>query len=128
MPNVLCLDTEPETVEALRLEGYTVKTGDLRYRTGLRSLDDPPHEFDLLICDLKRPARFDIRKWGRENDNFRCKIEESVQDYIINDGGRPRPTYELIKSTQIRKPPAGTFGPSLHFSLEYSENSPKSTS
>lgn len=114
MAYIICLDTEPETVEALRSEGHTVEAGEIGYRTGKPLLVSPPHECDLLICDLKKPACFNMKNWGPGgNDNFHCKIEESITDAIIYDTfGNPQPVYEMIKHSQLPKRLPGTFGPS----------------
>ena len=114
MAYVISIDTEPETVNALRAEGHTVDLGDFGYRTGRQNLFAPPHESDLLICDLRRPACFNATNWGPNglNDNFRCKIEKSINNDMYRDtNGQLRPVYELIKPSHIGKGPPGTFGP-----------------
>lgn len=113
MTHLLCIDTEPETVQSLREAGHDVTTGELGYRTGRPLLESPPHEYDLLVCDLKRPACFDATHWGPgKNDNFHCRIEETVKDVMYRSGNsRPRPKFELIKTSQMPPRPAGTFGP-----------------
>ena len=80
MANVLCLDTEPETVAALSYAGHHVVAAPFGYRNGGRYLADAPHDFDLILCDLKNPACFDMNRWGPYggNDNF------SVLDCSIN--------------------------------------------
>jgi hypothetical protein len=84
MAYVISIDTEPETVEALRAEGHAVEMGEIGYRTGQQLLVAPPHESDLLICDLRRPACFDATNWGPgRNDNFRCKIENPSRTLYI---------------------------------------------
>jgi len=114
MAHVLCLDTEPETVQTLRAAGHIVETGEIGYRTGRPIIMTPPHEFDLLISDLRRPACFDATHWGPGgNDNFKCKIEKSINDVTyLYKNGRARPKFELIKTSQMPPRPEGTFGPS----------------
>jgi len=114
MAYVICLDTEPETIETLRAEGHHVDTGETGYRTGWPLLKVPPHECDLLICDLRKPACFNATHWGPgRNDNFQCTIEKSINDStFFGSGGRPRPVYELIHPSQMPPRPVGTFGPS----------------
>lgn len=117
MARLLCLDTEPETIEALRSIGHAVFTGEMGYRTGNRKVAVPPHEVDALIFDLKKPACFDRLKWGPYggNDNFKCTIVPSPTPEQILISGKPTPRYVVIYDSQIeneRRPrPAGTFGP-----------------
>ena len=114
MAYIICLDTEPETVEALRSEGHTVETGEIGYRTGKPLFVSPPHECDFLICDLKKPACFNMKNWGPGgNDNFHCKIEKSITDDIFyNSSAHPQPVYQVIKHSQMSKLQPGAFGPS----------------
>lgn len=113
MIQVLCLDTEPETVQAMREAGHFVATGELGFRTGRPLLTDPPHEFDLMVCDLRRPACFDATRWGPGlNSNFSCRIEPLLEDISFSGAdGRTRPKFELIRETQMPPRPVGTFGP-----------------
>jgi hypothetical protein len=74
--NVLCIDTDPETTRIIAVAGHVVVQGDIGYRTGRPNLLHPPHEYDVLICDLRHPACFDVTYWGPgKNDNFHCKID-----------------------------------------------------
>ncbi len=111
--NVLCIDTEPETVNSLESAGHNVAQGNIGFRIGFPSLTYPPHEFDLLLCDLRRPACFDTRRWGPGgNDNFHCRIEENPEDIVgCYSNGKARPGFELILPSQMPSPPPGTFGP-----------------
>jgi hypothetical protein len=73
---ILCIDTEPETVQRVKDAGYTVFNVSMGYRTGKRAFPFPaPNEVDLIVCDLKRPAYFDSTKWGpSSNNNSKCTI------------------------------------------------------
>ncbi len=59
MPDILCLDTEPETVASLRRAGHNVAEAPFGYRNGVRQLSVAPHDFDLIVCDLRNPACFE---------------------------------------------------------------------
>lgn len=111
--NILCLDTEPETIRSIKTAGHAVVEGDIGIRTGRPNLSHPPHEYDLLICDLRHPACFDVTYWGPgKNDNFRCKIEKELQDVSVRyTDGRTRPKFEIIHPSQMPPRPVGTFGP-----------------
>ena len=111
--NVLCIDTEPETVKTIEAAGHAVVQGDIGFLTGRPNLPYPPHEYDLLICDLLRPACFDVTYWGPgKNDNFRCKIEKEIEDVSVRySDGRTRPKFEIIHQGQMPQRPVGTFGP-----------------
>ena len=104
MPAVLCLDTEPQTIEALRSGGNTVAVGNLGYRTGIFSQPHPPHEFEAIICDLTKPACYDSRAWGPgQNDNFHCEIVDKPTDETYIQSGSSVPRYKLIHGKQIRE-------------------------
>lgn len=112
MARILCIDTEPETIRALRDFGHTVESGDIGYRTGAPRLSIPPHEFDLIACDLRKPACFDRLKWGEgRNDNYRAIIEPEVRDEQIRMEGTVVPRFQLIKANQLRAAPPENFGP-----------------
>jgi hypothetical protein len=114
MANVLCIDTEPETAQAIAIAGHDVEQGELGFRTGRPLLRHPPHEFDLLVCDLRKPACFDKTFWGPgKNDNYRCKIEKETEGpgaWYLDRGGIPRSKFEIIHPTQMATVPPGTFG------------------
>lgn len=113
---VLCIDTEPETVKWLKLAGHRVSDVQMGYKTGTRSFVSPaPHEVDVIVCDLKRPACFDAFDWGpgSGNDNFRCKVIpwESVSDTYRQIGNRISAQHQVIRESQLPKVIPGTFGP-----------------
>jgi hypothetical protein len=76
MAEILCLDTEQRTVAALQAAGHSVLSAPFGYRTGMRYLHRPPQELDLVVCDMRRAACFDVRRWGPYggNDNYKCTI------------------------------------------------------
>jgi hypothetical protein len=116
MANVLCIDTEPETAQAIADAGHDVERGELGFRTGHPALRHPPHEFDLLVCDLRKPACFDKTFWGPgKNDNYRCKIEKPIEGagaWYLDRGGILRSKFEIIHPSQMPAAPPGTFGAS----------------
>lgn len=74
MPRVLCIDTEPSTVGLPGSAAIDVVVGEIGYRTGQPDLRTPPHEVDLILCDLERAACFDRLWWGPgKNDNIQAK-------------------------------------------------------
>ena len=112
---ILCIDTEPEVSARLKEAGYTVFDVSMGYRTGKRGFHFPaPHEVNLIICDLLRPACFDRAKWGPgANDNFRCTIlpyEQVSNRFTVVDGKR-RPLHRVVYESQLGKQVPGTFGP-----------------
>ena len=113
MARVLCIDCEPETVAGIKAAGYGAVSVELGYRTGKRNFVAPPHEFDLMVCDLKKPACFDSKDWGPHgrNDNFRCTIVEAVSGEAYLRNGRLYYRHRLIQETQLPPVIPGTFGP-----------------
>jgi hypothetical protein len=104
MPLVLCLDTEPQTIEEIRSGGNTVAVGNLGYRTGTLDQPHPPHEFEAVVFDLKNPACFDARNWGPGgNDNFHCTIVPNPTDETFIQSGASVPRFKLIQGKQIRE-------------------------
>jgi hypothetical protein len=111
MADILCLDTERETVWALSNAGHRVVAAPFGYGDGGRLLADPPHDFDLILCDLRDAAYFDMDRWGPYggNDNFKCTIIRSQQfalkqSLLNRDPKRAAsttPRYRLIMETQI---------------------------
>lgn len=124
--NILCIDTEPETIKTIEAAGHTVAQGDIGFRTGRPNLSHPPHEHDVLICDLRRPACFDVTYWGPgKNDNFRCKIEKEIEDVSVwYSDGRTRPKFEIIHPSQMPPRPGGTFGPTEVFTAVHKAGLP----
>lgn len=121
MTDVLCLDTEPGTVERLRGSGVNVVSAPFGYRNGIRYLPNPPHDFDLIVCDLTRPACFDISKWGPDggNDNYKCTVLQGTQidwssRYIsaeYNLAPKEELLHRLVYETQIEHMnPGSPFG------------------
>jgi hypothetical protein len=120
MADILCLDTVPETVNALQRAGHTVLSAFFGYRNGYRLLKRAPQDFDLIVCDLRQPACFDISRWGTlGNSNFSCTIIPDDQvnwnsRSIIRNGGVPTEEiiHRLIYETQIeRMNKPSPFGP-----------------
>lgn len=105
MVSVLCLDTEPETIDALLAGGHEVSSGELGYRKGLFRQPYPPHEFEAVVCDLKKPACFDSLDWGpgASNNNFQCKLVDQPTDQRIIQSGSSVPRYKLIQGQQIKE-------------------------
>ncbi len=122
MADILCLDTTPSTTKALQASGHTVVASLFGYSVGYRSLTESPQDFDLIVCDMRHPACFDMFKWGPYggNDNYRCKIvppsDVTWETRLVQHGmtGTPREDvrYALIQESQIEhmnKP--SPFGP-----------------
>ena len=109
MSDILCLDTEPETIAALREVGHNVVSVPFGYRDGLRSLHVPPQDFDLILSDLKQPACFDSLAWMHRNDNYKCEIvppdELTWEPRYISNGPGQAPKkdcrYRMIQESQI---------------------------
>lgn len=112
MPRILCIDTEPSTVQSLQAAGHEVATGEMGYRTGVPVLSNAPHEFEAIVCDLREPACYDSLDWGPgRNDNFRCKIVKAIPLLAQLLDGQSRPRYRIIEATQLPKLARGMFGP-----------------
>jgi hypothetical protein len=113
MADVLCLDTEQDTVSSLIAAGNHVVSASFGYANGYRSLEDAPQDFDLVVCDLRVPARFDMYRWGPfdGNDNYRCTIipqsELTWERRLVlrNPSATPQEElrYRLIYETQIER-------------------------
>jgi hypothetical protein len=113
MARVLCIDCEPEMVTAIKGKGHSVASVELGYRTGKRNFLSPPHECDLIVCDLKKPACFDSTDWGPggRNDNYRCALVDVVSNHAQLRDGHLRYKHRLIQETQLPPIIPGTFGP-----------------
>lgn len=112
MPKVLCIDTEPSTVQFIQAAGHEVVAEEVGYRTGVPSLSTPPHEVDAIVCDLRRPACYDSVDWGPgRNSNYQCRILKEVPIFQFPDGPRG-PRYRIIEATQFPKLAGAMFGPS----------------
>ena len=122
MSDILCLDTEPETVNMLKANGHSVTQAPFGYRDGIRYLHVAPHDFDLIVCDLRNPACYDEDKWGPYggNDNYKCRVvprkELTWETRLISRGpgsfAVERYRYHLISETQVeRMNPTTPFGP-----------------
>jgi hypothetical protein len=59
MAHILCIDTDVATTTALSEDGHALTSQSLGYVDGRPNLKVPPHEVDLIVVDLKRPACFD---------------------------------------------------------------------
>src|SRR5438552_3530326 len=112
MPRVLCIDTEPTTIAAIESDGHEVQVGQAGYRTGQSRQSHPPHEFDAIVCDLKKPGCFDRNWWGPgKNHNMSVRL---VTDLTLKDnhgkGVSKNPRFVLIRSDYL-KPPMHHFAP-----------------
>lgn len=94
-------------------------TAEMGYRTGQRSFPAVPHEFDLIVCDLRRPACYDMKRWGLGNDNYHVEVVPypEVSGEVIS---RPttsfgtvqyQPRFRLIDEMQIEKASGEVVGP-----------------
>jgi predicted nucleotide-binding protein len=91
---------------------HVVSSVQLGYRTGRRSFPVAPHEYDLMVCDLKKPACFDLTRWGPGgNNNQHCTIVDAVSDEVLRQGDEFRFKYQLIQESQLPSIMPGTFGP-----------------
>lgn len=122
MSDILCLDTEPETIALLTSKGHRVVAAPFGYREGIRYLPNPPQDFDLIVCDLRRPACFDATKWGPYggNSNFKCAVlsgddvnwESRWVSQGYNSPPREELRHQLLYETQIEHmSPGSPFGP-----------------
>lgn len=112
MARILCVDTDGATADSLRAAGHEVFAGTLGYIDGHPRLAMPPHEVDLVVCDLSQPARFDSTWWGPgRNDNFQCTIVPNPPVQWIRTSERVLPRYQILERSQMHPPPPGSFGP-----------------
>jgi hypothetical protein len=113
MAHVLCLDTEPETIKAIIAAKHKVYAGDLGYRSGRRQLLAAPHEFDLIVCDLRLPACFDLTKWGPDggNNNHSCKLVAELSERAFLRNGDLVSEHQIVHESQLGSVVPGTFGP-----------------
>ena len=112
MSRILCIDTGSTTSEALLAAGHGVFAGTLGYTDKQPRLATPPHEVDLVICDLTRPACYDSNWWGPgRNDNFQCTVvpDPPIAWKRIADG-REVPRYQIVHRSQMLTVPPHTFG------------------
>lgn len=114
MSRILCLDSEPQTVDALLSHGHQVEVGGIGYRSGKPDLQIPPHEVDLIVCDLRHPACFDRLQWGdtgASNSNYRAMLVPKPTGQLIQVApGQIVPRYQIIYSSQLPQRPVGHFG------------------
>lgn len=109
---ILCIDCEPETVAGLKGSGLIAVAAELGYRSGKRRFGTPPHEYDLMVCDLRKPACFDSQDWGPgRNDNFHCKLVDTLSDQAYLRNGELRYKHTIIQEGQLPAIIPGTFGP-----------------
>jgi len=110
--NVICIDTEPETIKTIEVADHAVVQGDIGFRRGIPNLTHPPHENNMMICDLRRPACFDVTYWGTgKNDNYRCKIEKDIKDVMVRSlSKKTRSKFEIIHPSQMPPWLIGAFG------------------
>ena len=86
------------------LSGHDVAVGDLGYRRGNFIQPNPPHEFEVIVCDLKSPACFDATQSGPGgNDNLNCTIVKDPKDQTIMHSGSSVPRIKIIQGQQIRE-------------------------
>jgi hypothetical protein len=121
--DILCLDTEPETIKALKGAGHDVDSAPFGYRAKeMRYLHVAPQDFDLILCDLRTPACYDQNKWGPYggNDNYKCTVvppeelswEPRLIRYGVSTPVIEQYRYHLISETQIvHMNPSSPFGP-----------------
>ncbi len=111
MATILCIDTDTATAEALKAAGHSVSVGSLGYTDGRPRLATPPHEVDLIFCDLREPACFDIDYWGPgRNDNFHCTIVKKPSVVWQKINGEDVPRFRMIQRTQMGAAPPRSFG------------------
>src|SRR2546425_434433 len=106
MATILCIDTDPAMAEALRAAGQSVSVGSLGFTDGRPRLATPPHEVDLIICDLREPACFDSNDWGPgRNDNYHCIIIRKPAVVWERISGEDVPRYRMIQGSQMAAAP-----------------------
>lgn len=111
MTRILCIDTAPATGEALVAAGHEVFAGTLGYTDGQPRLAMPPHEVDLILCDLRKPACFDSDWWGPgRNDNFQCTIVPNPPVVWKRVHDRLLPRFKIIQESQMGPRPPRSFG------------------
>jgi len=123
MADILCLDTDQSTIQALQNAGHNVHAAQFGYSTGRRFLNKAPHDFDAIIHDLKQPACYDSFTWGpfTGNDNYRCAIvptaglswESRMTSRASAQAFKKEYRYRLVSETQIQgmAPFESTYGP-----------------
>jgi TIR domain len=112
MATILCIDTDPATAEALRAAGHRISVGTLGYTDGRPRLATPPHEVDLIVCDLRAPACFDATRWGPlGNSNSQCTIVQNPRVAWVNQGGAVLPHFRMIQTSQMKDAQPRSFGP-----------------
>ncbi len=111
MARILCIDTDAGTVGALQAAGHEVFQGTLGYQDGRPRVETPPHEVDLIVCDLWKPACYDSDRWGPGlNDNFTCTVVPNPTVEFKQVHGRTVPRFRLVQQTQMTPNPPGSFG------------------
>jgi len=104
MAEILCIDTEADTIEALRSDGHRVDEGSIGYLLG--NLDQPydPRGYDFVVCDLRRPTCFDNESWiaaGRSIESY-AEMKGPGETYQ-RVAGRLVPSFQLIRRDRMRK-------------------------
>jgi len=109
---ILCIDTDAATALALMAAGHEVFAGTLGYTDGQPRLAMPPHEVDLIVCDLRSPACYDSDWWGPgRNDNTRYKIVANPPVAWKEIRGQTYPRFPIIHEGQMHGREPGSFGP-----------------
>ena len=109
---VYCIDAEDEFSAGLEQNALTVIRGSLGYRYDqalIRNLPHPPHECDVIVYNLCKPACYDVRSWGPgRNDNYHCEVVklERDRDGLFHHKGKERvySQYRIVTETQISRP------------------------
>jgi len=106
LPKILFVDTEPETVKFFKERDYPVFEADMGFKSGKKKFIHPPHEVDLIVCDLLTPACFDSFSWGPgKNDNYQAKLVpiEQVNNVFTEQNGKRRYRYTVVHESQLPK-------------------------
>lgn len=111
---VYCLDCESDFMDTLKNCGFDIQKESLGYRLGIRSINEPPNECDVMVFNLIKPGYFDMDAWAHGNDNFRCTLVQKIDQSMYVSGGRfgdgcKYPRFKLIKESQMTEAANSTF-------------------
>jgi hypothetical protein len=113
VPEVLCLDCDPEFEAGLRAAGHTVHVGAMGYGRIGRLLTHPPHEADAIISNITSPVCFDMKTWGAGSGNLGdpefVPLTDVTDEEIalprrpmtVPGGPKTQPRYQLVYESQI---------------------------